>query len=323
MLGGKCARCGSTEDLEFDHIDPSTKAFDIAGVLSRAWNALVEEAAKCQLLCKPCHADKGAEDRPPLQHGTLYVYSYWRCRCAPCKAANARKSAADRARKAAATPSQSPTPRVKGRSRSAYNRAWRQARRDRLIEMLGGKCVRCGSEDNLEFDHIDPSTKIFVVGAELDRAWTDLVEEAAKTQLLCKPCHVAKGAKDRPPLRHGTYYVYWYWNCRCDLCRASNNRKSAALAAKKMQRTAGPMLILVGSVAFAPMFELNRGSGGRTRTYDKSVNSRSLCQLSYAGSWLYAVFSELSVTSILVKLRSMPLTCDFSRLSRSDEQSFG
>jgi hypothetical protein len=58
--------------------------------------------------------------------------------------------------------------------------------------------------------------------------------------LLCKPCHVSKGADDRPQLQHGTYYVYWYWNCRCDPCKAANATKSAALAAKKQQRMAGP-----------------------------------------------------------------------------------
>jgi hypothetical protein len=80
MLGGCCVRCGATEDLEFDHIDPSTKVFAISAGLSKAWDALVEEASKTQLLCKPCHVTKGAEDRPELAHGTLYVYSYWRCR---------------------------------------------------------------------------------------------------------------------------------------------------------------------------------------------------------------------------------------------------
>jgi hypothetical protein len=64
-------------------------------------------------------------------------------------------------------------------------------------------------------------------------AWDALVEEAAKCQLLCKPCHVAKGAEDRPELKHGTYHVYWYWNCRCDPCKAANARKSAALRAKR------------------------------------------------------------------------------------------
>ena len=63
---------------------------------------------------------------------------------------------------------------------------------------------------DLEFDHIDPSTKVFGVCAGLDKAWDVLVEEAAKCQLLCKPRHVAKGAEDRPELAHGTYYVYWY-----------------------------------------------------------------------------------------------------------------
>lgn len=52
-----------------------------------------------------------------------------------------------------------------------YNKAWKQARRDRLIEMLGGKCVRCGATEDLEFDHIDPSTKVFAVMAGLSRAW--------------------------------------------------------------------------------------------------------------------------------------------------------
>jgi 5-methylcytosine-specific restriction endonuclease McrA len=60
---------GATEGLEFDHIDPSTKEFTISG-LSRAWDVLVTEAAKCQLLCRPCHVAKGAEDRPEPAHGT-------------------------------------------------------------------------------------------------------------------------------------------------------------------------------------------------------------------------------------------------------------
>jgi 5-methylcytosine-specific restriction endonuclease McrA len=114
-----------------------------------------------------------------------------------------------------------------------YNKAWKEARRVRLIEMLGGRCVRCGAAEGLEFDHIDPSTKVFAVCAGLSKAWDVLVEEASKTQLLCKPCHVAKGAEDRPELKHGTYHVYWYWNCRCDPCKAANARKSAALRAKR------------------------------------------------------------------------------------------
>ena len=99
-------------------------------------------------------------------------------------------------------------------------------------------------------------------------------------KLLCKPCHVAKGAEDRPELAHGTYYVYWYWNCRCDPCKAANAAKSAALAAKKQQRTAGPTLPLLLSTLRVMVLA---SSEARTRTENRPVNSRMLCQLSYLG----------------------------------------
>jgi hypothetical protein len=114
-----------------------------------------------------------------------------------------------------------------------YIKAWRAARRAQLIEMLGGRCVRCGAVEDLEFDHIDPATKRFAVGASLSRAWPELVEEALKCQLLCRPCHIDKGAEDRPEPVHG-YYRYWYYGCRRAECRAANAAKSARL---RRQRT--------------------------------------------------------------------------------------
>ena len=56
LLGGKCAQCGATEDLEFDHIDPATKATH--RVWSWSWVRINGELAKCQLLCVPCHFEK-------------------------------------------------------------------------------------------------------------------------------------------------------------------------------------------------------------------------------------------------------------------------
>jgi hypothetical protein len=50
--------------------------------------------------------------------------------------------------------------------------------------------------------------------------------------------HVAKGAEDRPEPAHGTYYVYWYYGCRCESCEAANARKSAALRAKRLEKYA-------------------------------------------------------------------------------------
>jgi 5-methylcytosine-specific restriction endonuclease McrA len=90
-LGGKCVRCGSTERLEVDHIDPAAK------VSHRIWGWSAEkraaELAKCQVLCRPCHHKKtGAEKRRPITHGTASGYRRG-CRCLPCGAANRRRSA--------------------------------------------------------------------------------------------------------------------------------------------------------------------------------------------------------------------------------------
>lgn len=57
-LGGKCAHCGTTENLEFDHIDRDTKSFPISKMWSVAEPRFLAELAKCQILCTPCHKAK-------------------------------------------------------------------------------------------------------------------------------------------------------------------------------------------------------------------------------------------------------------------------
>jgi hypothetical protein len=114
----------------------------------------------------------------------------------------------------------------------AKNKERKQRRRAHLLEMLGGKCVRCGTTDGLVFDHIDPSTKAFTIGGNLERPWDVLLAEVRKTQLLCPPCHKIKGTEDRPESPHGTIYRYSDLGCRCDLCRAANAAKSARRRAR-------------------------------------------------------------------------------------------
>src|SRR5262245_50746997 len=99
-----------------------------------------------------------------------------------------------------------------------YIKARKHRRKAPLIEMLGGCCVRCGATEDLEFDHVDPSAKSFNICSDLTRAWADLIAEAMKTQLLCRPCHIEKGREDRPEVPHG-FYRYEYYRCRCDVCR--------------------------------------------------------------------------------------------------------
>ncbi len=58
MLGGKCVKCESVENLQFNHIDPNTKSFAIGKLLNFPKQVVSDELKKCQLLCKSCHNDK-------------------------------------------------------------------------------------------------------------------------------------------------------------------------------------------------------------------------------------------------------------------------
>ena len=61
-LGGKCVQCGSTKSLEFDHIDPKTKSFNISAGYNKPKEILEKELSKCQLLCNKCHIEKSKKD---------------------------------------------------------------------------------------------------------------------------------------------------------------------------------------------------------------------------------------------------------------------
>ena len=89
-LGGKC-KCGSTEGLQFDHVDPTTKKFTLAKLSSINEADFWKEVDKCQLLCDTCHQSKTLLDLGRVsakdKHGTLSSYRY--CKCDECKAAKA------------------------------------------------------------------------------------------------------------------------------------------------------------------------------------------------------------------------------------------
>lgn len=61
ILGGKCNKCGSRDNLEFDHMDENDKNFNISEFLrSYPVEKIEEELKKCQLLCEDCHKYKTA-----------------------------------------------------------------------------------------------------------------------------------------------------------------------------------------------------------------------------------------------------------------------
>lgn len=57
-LGGKCVVCGTTENLELDHINPLDKSFAIGRLWSVKQSRYDEELSKCQLLCADHHKEK-------------------------------------------------------------------------------------------------------------------------------------------------------------------------------------------------------------------------------------------------------------------------
>lgn len=126
-----------------------------------------------------------------------------------------------------------------------YNKIYYDKRRQELLFRLGNSCNKCGSTENLEFDHVDPSTKLHSISKILYRA--DLLEdELGKCQLLCKPCHVektrAENKKRIEPYRsaHGTVRRYCHYGCRCKSCKkAYSNYKKDYRTRKGSQKKGG------------------------------------------------------------------------------------
>ena len=67
-MGGKCVICGATENLQFDHINPLEKSYNISTNFFR--QDVDEELNKCQLLCPTCHMEKTKND---WLSGELYM----------------------------------------------------------------------------------------------------------------------------------------------------------------------------------------------------------------------------------------------------------
>jgi 5-methylcytosine-specific restriction endonuclease McrA len=61
-LGGKCVKCGTIHNLQFDHIKREGKKYEITRKITNKFDTLKEELDKCQLLCAPCHLDKTASE---------------------------------------------------------------------------------------------------------------------------------------------------------------------------------------------------------------------------------------------------------------------
>lgn len=105
-------------------------------------------------------------------------------------------------------------------------------------ERLGGACARCGADEDLDFDHVDPGTKVRNVSAATNWSLERFVAEVDKCQLLCRACHIAKSIEngDLHRVDHGGG-ARGRRGCKCDPCRERSNAYSRELKARKKTET--------------------------------------------------------------------------------------
>jgi 5-methylcytosine-specific restriction endonuclease McrA len=117
-----------------------------------------------------------------------------------------------------------------------YFNSRRKKRRQKFYDLLGGTCAVCGSNKNLHFDHIDPSTKNFRISIKIDAPEPMLLDELGKCQLLCDKCHKKKTLDNDEfgeRSSHGTIWRYKKYKCRCDECRQAMKNYNRS---KRMQK---------------------------------------------------------------------------------------
>lgn len=103
-------------------------------------------------------------------------------------------------------------------SRAAYDRQRYLARKQQLIEYLGGVCVDCGTSETLEFDHEDRMTKQFAITSNWNRPLEELIDELDKCVLRCEDHHSEKTRAERS-VEHGGG-LSGKRNCPCSPCKA-------------------------------------------------------------------------------------------------------
>lgn len=112
---------------------------------------------------------------------------------------------------------------------NSYMKNRYKKRREEALAQLGGKCVQCGAQENLEIDHIIPSDKGFTLAKKPSCSLDAWNEELAKCQLLCTSCHKQKHSSTA---ECGTPQKYWR-GCRCLDCTKANTEYNRAYRESK------------------------------------------------------------------------------------------
>jgi hypothetical protein len=162
-----CMDCGgrfAAHQMDFDHRDPIEKSFRITagGAMLRPRHRLLEEVAKCDVVCANCHRIRSRN-------------------------AHRERLAADV--RTAASP-------------GLERRRDRWRAHARLLDSLRNvPCRDCGAmfpSCSMDFDHRDPQTKTAGVTRLVGRAGISrLLAEAAKCDIVCANCHRSRTFRRR------------------------------------------------------------------------------------------------------------------------------
>jgi hypothetical protein len=162
-----CADCGGAfqpYQMDFDHRDPSTKAFQVTDRLTVSRARLLAEIDKCDVICANCHAIRTyahAIERRMTRVARLHLLE---------------------------TPVQRKV------------RLFDVSRRSLLARLRTGRCADCGvtyPHYVMEFDHRDPSTKMIRRSQWWRLSRQRVLDEAAKCDLRCRNCHRARTFQQR------------------------------------------------------------------------------------------------------------------------------
>lgn len=119
-------------------------------------------------------------------------------------------------------------------SRTEYMKEYMKNRyhstRDKIVEMLGGKCSMCDSTNGpWHFDHKDKSKKTMRASDLHSVNDKRFKKEVKGLQLLCADCHKKKTRESwdysTPKPKHGTYWFYRKYNCDCSECTEAYKKK--------------------------------------------------------------------------------------------------
>ena len=186
LAGGKCCRCGYDKciaALDFHHRDPNEKEFTMGEKVADL-DALVEEIKKCDLLCVNCHREEHYNNYN-VNEGNYKIEGDTK-KCSVC---HKIKPITEFYRLSNSKDGY--------HSRCKYCKTILDMQRQRknkkeLVDMLGGKCCRCGYDkcvEALDFHHRNPNNKLFEIAASKYYKSPALLEEIKKCDLLCANCH--------------------------------------------------------------------------------------------------------------------------------------